>query len=345
LQETKIKVNLSGVELSSLAVLYGRAKTSKESSSLFNDAKSVELIERIDFDFSLFEKASADYTLFTNVARTMQFDERIKAYITRHPQASIVNLGAGLDTDFYRIDNNRIHWYDLDLPEVIEVKKQLLPETDRMTYIAKSFLDPSWYKEINSENGVFIIAGGLLRYFDETQVRQFFLSSVNFFPCCEIVFEAESKSSSYTSGGGYYAGWSDSEPDKQSAMQAENLRSFKNAWMIISPTFKNKVFCALTTSTKPQSIEWDDFEVWWNQLSAQEKDEVARAFVASLGTASRWTMDDANEMMKWDNRIELVEQFPLFKNIPRDHSLSMSIRQFMDYTDEKGRMKIVHLRV
>jgi len=87
----------------------------------------------------------------------------------------VVNIGAGLDATFYRVDNGLIHWYDLDLPDVIELRKQFLTETDRTTYIAKSFLDPSWCKCIKqTEDGVFMVAGGLLRYFEEAQVKQFF---------------------------------------------------------------------------------------------------------------------------------------------------------------------------
>ncbi len=110
---------------------------------IFNYSKALELVERLDYDFST-EKAITDYLLFASAARAMQFDSKVKAYITEHPCASVVNLGAGFETEFYRIDNGTIRWYDLDLPELIEVRKQLLPETDRSTCIAKSFLDLGW---------------------------------------------------------------------------------------------------------------------------------------------------------------------------------------------------------
>ena len=93
-----------------------------------------------------------------NVARTKQFDNKIKAYITEHPRASVVSLGAGLDTTFYWVDNGSIHWYDLNLAAVIDIRKQLLPEPDRVTYIAKSLLDLSWCRDIKyTEDGVFMI--------------------------------------------------------------------------------------------------------------------------------------------------------------------------------------------
>lgn len=346
MQQTRMKVNLSGMPLTSLVTLYSRAKISKEHGSLFNDAKAVELVEQIDFYFSLLEKSGADFTFFANAARAMQLDNKVKAYIKEHSRASVVNLGAGFETEFFRVDNGTIHWYDLDLPELIEVRKQLLPETDRLTCIAKSFLDPSWCQEINTENSVFIIAGGLFRYFGEEEVRQLFSLLADRFPGCEIVFEAESKSSIDVDGscGAYGAGWNDDEPEKRDAMQAEYMKAFGNAWKTFFPQAqKDMMIGALTTSTRPQSAEWDDFKMWWDQLSAQEKSEAMSDFF--VGFTCGCPLEDANEMTAWGDRITVVDQFPLFRDIPRDPSLSMSIRQFMDYTDEKGRIKIVHVRV
>lgn len=259
LQQSKIKVDLSGIPQTSLLILYGRAKVSKEHGSLFNDTKALELVERLDYDFST-EKAITDYLLFASAARAMQFDNKVKEYITEHPYASVVNLGAGFETEFYRIDNGKIHWYDLDLPELIEVRKQLLPETDRSTCIAKSFLDPEWCTDIDTQNGVLIIACGLLRYFDEAKVRQLFLLLADHFPGCEVVFDIESKSSSDADGGGYGAGWSNDEPKKRDAMLAERFKSFKNAWKAIPQSLKDKVLGTLTTATKPSGTEWVDIE-------------------------------------------------------------------------------------
>ncbi|AKB37490.1 Tetracenomycin polyketide synthesis O-methyltransferase TcmP [Methanosarcina siciliae C2J] len=346
MQQTKIKVNLSGMPLTSLVTLYSRAKLSKDHASLFNDVKAVELVEKIDYCFSLLEKSGADFTLFANAARAMQLDNKVKAYIKEHPQVSVINLGAGFETEFYRVDNGTIRWYDLDLPELIEVRKQLLPETDRSTCIAKSFLDPSWCQDINTENGLFMIAGGLFRYFGETEVRQFFSLLADRFPGCEIVFEAESESSIDVDGscGAYGVGWNDDEPEKRDAMQAEYIKAFENAWKMFFPQAqKDMMIGALTTSTRPQSAEWDDFETWWDQLSAQEKGEAMSDFF--FGFTCKCPLEDASEMVAWDDRITVVDQFPLFRGIPRDPSLSLSVRQFMDYTDEKGRIKIFHMRL
>lgn len=345
MQQTRIKVDFNRVLGTPLVPLCARTKISKEYSSLFNDAKAIELVELIDYDFSMLEKSSTDYLLFATAVRAMQFDNKVKAYIKEYPHASIVNLGAGLDTGFYRVDNGAIHWYDLDLPEIIEVRKQLLPETGRVKYIPKSFLDPGWCQDIKNENGIFLIAGGLFRFFDEAQIRQFFSLIADLLPGSEIVFEAESKSSNGVDGscGAYGAGWNDNAPEKRDAMHAEGIRAFKNGWTILPQSLRYQMIGALTTLTKPHSIDWIDVEMWWNQLSAQEKGKAMSDFF--VGFTCRSPLEDANEITTWDNRITVVDQFPLFRNIPRDPSFSMSVRQFMDYTDEKGRIKIFHMGV
>ena len=138
MQQDKVKVTLGGISASMLGCLWGRAQLSKEYSSLFYDAKAIELVEKIDYDFSasdvpfegmwfnLFRKVNLPgFGLFT--LRAKQFDEKAKTYIAEHPNASVVNIGAGLDTTFYRVDNGLIHWYDLDLPAVIDIRKTVTP--------------------------------------------------------------------------------------------------------------------------------------------------------------------------------------------------------------------------
>ena len=207
MQRDKVKIKLSGVSETLLFPLWGRAQLSKEYSSLFYDAKAIELVERIDYDFPASDMPFGG--IMFNISRKVnllpafgsialmgkQFDDKVKTYITEHPRASIVNIGAGLDATFYRVDNGLIHWYDLDLPAVIDVRRQLLPEPDRVTCIAKSLLDPSWCKDITyTEDGVFMIAGEVLQFFEEAQVKQFFSMLADNFPDGEIVFTAMSRS-------------------------------------------------------------------------------------------------------------------------------------------------------
>ena len=76
-----------------------------------------------------------------------------------------------------------------------------------------------------------------------------------------------------------------------------------------------------------------------------EKEGVMADFMTFFrGGVGRWALEDASEFTKWDSRITVIDQFPMFKNIPRD-SLSADMRQLMDYSDERERSSIIHLRV
>jgi O-methyltransferase involved in polyketide biosynthesis len=136
-------------------------------------------------------------------ARAKQFDDKIRSYIAEHSRASVVNLGAGLDTTFYRVDNGLVQWYDLDLPNVIAIREQLLPRTDRITYISKSIFDSSWCSDIKDvENGVLIVACGVLAYFKESQLKQLFSMLADNFPDGEVVFDTSS-----TKLGNIFSNW------------------------------------------------------------------------------------------------------------------------------------------
>jgi len=333
----------------------GRAQLSKEHSSLFYDAKAIELVERIDYDFSESDMPFEDimfnisrkvnlpeFGLFT--IRAKQFDDTVKAYIAEHPRASVINIAAGLDTTFYRVDNGTIHWYDLDLPAVIDIRKQLLPEPDRVTYIEKSLFDPSWFEDVTyTEDGVFMIAGGVFGWFEEAKVKQFFSMLADNFPDGEIVFDAMSRSD------GSFREWIDMfPPEQRDTMRTAMAETLKEWWEKAPQDQKDKVtdmIAKLKTPTKPEGKEWSDLEAWWNQLSDTEKEETVRDLMISFrGGVGMWAIEDANEFTKWDGRITVLDQFPLFKNIPRD-SLSADMRRVMDYSDESGRSRIFHLRV
>jgi O-methyltransferase involved in polyketide biosynthesis len=335
---------------------------SKQYSSLFYDEKAIELVEKIDYDDLAVNEPSEgleqifirsfskldlpESGLFTLRAR--QFDKIVRAYVAEHPRASVVNLGAGLDTTFYRVDNGLIHWYDLDLPEVIDVRRQLLPEPDRVTYIAKSIFDPSWCTDVrHTEEGIFIVVGGVLQWFDEPQVRQFFSMLADNFDGGEIVFDV------LLGSGGYFNLWADlAPPEQRDAMKAALAAAFAGAikeWWKNAPQSQKKqlndTIAGLDLPKKPKGETWSDFEAWWNRHSDAERVDVLRILRKSAHIGGDpWELEGAYEIEKWDRRTTVMEQLPMFKDIPRE-SLDADMRRYMDYTDELGRSCIIHLRV
>jgi len=129
------------------------------------------------------------------LVRARNFDRAIGRYIERYPEATAVNIGAGLDTTFSRADNGKMRWYDLDLPDGIAFRQQFIPETPRNTCIAKSVFDCGWFNEVEfrPERGVFFIAGGIFQYFHESEISGLFDAMAHRFPGGEIIFDAASK--------------------------------------------------------------------------------------------------------------------------------------------------------
>lgn len=164
---------LSGVSETMLQTLYARAKESKKEDHKIYDAKAIEIVSQMDYDFTL---ADQDLTMSSGViARTILLDRMVKDYITLHPQATIINIACGMDTRFYRVDNGKIHWYNLDLPETIEVRKQFLNENDRVHMIAKSAMDETWLLDIlETGEPILLIIEGLTMYLTQQDVQKIF---------------------------------------------------------------------------------------------------------------------------------------------------------------------------
>ncbi len=179
---------LSGVPETLLIPLWARAVETKNSNPIIKDYKAIEMMENIDYDFSKFDNA---WMSQTGVAvRTEILDNATKFFIDKNPNAIIINVGCGLDTRFLRLDNNRIVWYELDLPEPIRIKKEFFEETERYRMIAKSVFDYSWINEIKVSNEpILIIIEGLLMYFTDQEVKNLINKLVSLFPNAEMLFE------------------------------------------------------------------------------------------------------------------------------------------------------------
>jgi methyltransferase (TIGR00027 family) len=184
----RIAVKLEGGSETLLIPLWARAVETKRPDAIIRDPKALEIFESIDYDFSKFSEAWMNQTGIA--VRTKLFDDAARAFIHRHPFAVFINLGAGLDSRFERLDNGKIFWYEVDLPEVIELRRHFFEETDRYRFIARSVTDFSWMHEILITHcPPLIIAEGLLMYLDECDVRTLFEKLVVHFPGSEMLFE------------------------------------------------------------------------------------------------------------------------------------------------------------
>jgi len=164
------KVTLSGVPETMLQTVYARARESATRGAIM-DKKAEEIIGKLHYDFSLAEKDTAMRSGV--IARTIVLDKLVNAFLAAHPGAIVVNIACGLDTRCYRIAGFS-HWYNLDLPETIAVRKKLLPESGAISQIALSAMD-NWGGQI-AESGApaLIVIEGLTMYLTQADVQRIF---------------------------------------------------------------------------------------------------------------------------------------------------------------------------
>lgn len=167
------KVSIAGVPETMLQTLYARAKESRKEPHYIYDRKAIEIVEKLDYDFSLADK---DSMMGSGVlARTILLDKMVAEYLTGHTDAVVINIACGLDTRYYRNKGRFQRWYNLDLPETMAVRKQFLPEDGPVYQIAKSAMDDSWTEEIVQEQEpVLVIIEGLTMYLTEEDVQKIF---------------------------------------------------------------------------------------------------------------------------------------------------------------------------
>lgn len=170
MEDKKINPLLTGSAETMLQSFYARAKYSRKKNAKFYDAKAIELVDKIDYDFS---KAEKDSTMSNGViARTIVFDELVKDFINKNPDCTVVNIACGLDTRFYRMDNGRITWYNVDLPETIEVRDAIYHESGRVSAIGISATDPSWADKVTKRGKMLFIIEGLSMYLTSDENAQ-----------------------------------------------------------------------------------------------------------------------------------------------------------------------------
>jgi O-methyltransferase involved in polyketide biosynthesis len=183
------KLQLGSIQETLLLPLWGRAIETQKKNPLLIDQKAVSIINNIPYDFTIITNNISKFVQFGWIARSNYFDKEIEAFIRLYPEATIVNIGCGLDTTFDRVDNGKIQWIDLDLPDTIELRKKYIPESERRLFIPKSVFDTDWYDKITRKKPLMLLIAGVLFYFDEAEVKRLFNDFHSFLPSVEIVFD------------------------------------------------------------------------------------------------------------------------------------------------------------
>ncbi len=184
----KAKVELEGVPETLLWNLYHRSAEARRPGSVLDDPKAVELVDSIDYDFSRFgEPKMAQW----HALRVMTFDREIRRFLKARPGGTVVALGEGLETGFWRVDDGQVRWLTVELPETVAVRRRLLPDDPpRRRTIEGSALDLGWMDEVATEHGVLISTQGLLMYLQPEEVHTLISACAERFPGGTLLFDA-----------------------------------------------------------------------------------------------------------------------------------------------------------
>lgn len=180
---------LTGVSETALLTLQVRANEARRPDSIIDDPMAIHLLDSIDYDFSKF-----GFSRRQDMAmRALTFDRETRRYLLDHPRATVVAIAEGLQTSFYRMDaagiGHDFRWLTVDLEAMIDLRRKLLPPSDRIRMRAQSALDFSWMDDVDTEHGVFITAEGLLMYLQPDEAQALIAECAKRFPGGRMMFD------------------------------------------------------------------------------------------------------------------------------------------------------------
>ena len=195
--ECKYHIERNTVQETLVIPMYGRMKSSQLYPFLFKDDGAARLMSRIDYDFSSLESNSRNAMQrfgFLEVAvRQYNLAWEVRDYLKTHPNATVVNLGCGLDDTGRHCDNGTCRIYNIDYPDVIEVRNNLIPPGAREINIACDLNDISWFQAIDASGGAVFFASGVFYYFLRSQVQKLVSAMAAAFPGGRLVFDAANR--------------------------------------------------------------------------------------------------------------------------------------------------------
>ena len=195
---TKIKNNIENNIADTLFIpLYMKYRETNNPKTAFTDDFSCEMVKKIDYDFEKYHKA-----ILSSIGvaiRSKYFDEKTSDFISAHKDPVIVFVGCGLDARYLPIGKeltDKAVFYELDIPEVIELRKKLLPPSKNNIHLPASMFDKKWMNEIKNkhkEASFLFVIEGVTMYFEDNEIKNFFIELSKYFNNSKILFDIVSK--------------------------------------------------------------------------------------------------------------------------------------------------------
>ena len=187
--------NLNDIPDTYLAPLYWKALETQRPDAMIRDEKAVALVEQGSMDFSRVKQIRMNELLSAmRIIFTREMDRYARDFLGRHPDAVVVHIGCGMDARFERVAerNDRVEWFDLDLPGVIDLRRRFIGnESERYHLLGCSVLEDAWLEAVNiySQHPILFLAETVFVYFKEAQIKSLVLKLRDHFPGAELVFD------------------------------------------------------------------------------------------------------------------------------------------------------------
>ena len=193
----KYHIEKNTVQETLVIPLFGRLVCSERFPELFSDPEAKRICDSLDYDFAekrkKMESAAGLFGALEVAQRQYDLRCEVEMYLKDHLKAAVVNLGCGLDDTFSKVDNGECSGYNIDLPDVIKVRNDLLPAGERETNLACDLNDYSWMDGINASGGAVFFAAGVFYYFKTEDVKKLFQAMAERFPGSVLVFDSCNK--------------------------------------------------------------------------------------------------------------------------------------------------------
>ena len=187
-----LPVAFTGERATLLATLWGRALDARSPTPILNDTMASEAVERIAFDFTKTGLRRGDPAAVALRARHL--DGWAREFLRVHPKTTVLHLGCGLDTRVYRLDPGPdVRWFDVDYPDVIDLRRELYPAREGCELIGSSVTDSAWLAQVPGDRPVLVVAEGLTMYLQPGDGKALFQRILGHFPSGEFVFDALSR--------------------------------------------------------------------------------------------------------------------------------------------------------